>query len=362
MKQCDEDEFWQVVMESEDPSRTSLLRLADSQDPELGSSVDVDDDCSAEEFQPEFRFITYRIPWRNSNLNACSANVDDLHLKLSPLPDSDGVWSPLGAQAWYASALLVAYVLQSTVRQNPQDTDTETVLSRSIKSWFADANNQNASFRALELGSGAVGLAGIVMGFVLADHATLKPPLVILTDNETNVLQNLKHNVNRAEKLWQAEAIKKHKANHRPPAQTPSFPEFSVQNLEWNSNLSSELYQGDHKLQLIFGSELVYTGETAEACAKIVLDLLQANPDALVFILQVTDRDGWTNVFLPMLRQKHHLQMIEESIDDSDLHELAETVVPAGGTLDRFAFGGCYVFQSAGRIPTLFGDDSHGIT
>jgi hypothetical protein len=37
-------------------------------------------------------------------------------LKLSPLPLTDGIWSPFGANAWYASAVLAAILLQPESR------------------------------------------------------------------------------------------------------------------------------------------------------------------------------------------------------------------------------------------------------
>jgi hypothetical protein len=94
----------------------------------------------------------------------------------------------------------------------------------------------------------------------------------------------------------------------------------------------------------------VYTHDTARACSKIVLALLRDNPDALVFILQVTDRDGWSNVFLPSIRRNDDLVVIEESIQNSDLHDLAASLIPQGGVLDRFAFGACYIFNKASPV------------
>jgi hypothetical protein len=78
-----------------------------------------------------------------------------------------------------------------------------------------------------------------------------------------------------------------------------SLPNFSVQMLDWNEGYSSDAFE---KLHLVVGSELVYTKETAEACASVVRSLLREHLDILILIVQITDRDGWNNVFLPTLR------------------------------------------------------------
>lgn len=354
MGRDDEDEFWQVAFENEGPSCGGFM-----EDPDLGDDEAWNSDNKGH-VEKIARAITYKIPWRSIR----DEDSTVISLKLSPLPDADGIWSPLGAQAWHASSLFVAYALQSTILKSKRAIATpereESLLSRHIESWFAEPNRGEQSFTALELGSGAVGLAGIVMGLILAyyssstdaknDDSTKQqrnsiPPRVILTDNEANVVKHLQFNVDNT-LSWLA--------NDNGGVTVPRIiPDLQVQHLDWNHYQDSDLSKQTQSLQLVFGSELVYTGETAKACANIVLELLVANPGALVFILQVTDRDGWTNEFLPTLSRRPDLQVLEETMVNSDLHALAGTIIPPGGTLDRFAFGGCYIFHTEGRVANI---------
>ena len=352
MGRDDEDEFWQVAFENDGPSCGGFMGDTDFDDDEaLNSDNNRHDEDIA-------RAITYNIPWRSIR----DEDSTVIPLKLSPLPDADGIWSPLGAQAWHASSLFVAYALQCTILKAQSDIATPeckgSLLSRHIESWYAEPHREEESFTALELGSGAVGLAGIVTGLILARYSSSltdfkncgtpkhqrkpNPPRVVLTDNEANVVKHLRRNVDNT-LSWLAN-------NKEDVPVPPILPDLKVQRLDWNQYQDSDLSKQMKSLQLVFGSELVYTGETAKACANIVLELLGANPDALVFILQVTDRDGWTNEFLPFLSQHPNLQVLEETMVNSDLHELAGTIIPPGGTLDRFAFGGCYIFHTKGRV------------
>ena len=347
-----EDEFWQVALEDKGAHGNFISVDSDSEGNE-SSHVHTE---IKEHFESIARVTTYKIPWKDVNEEE-NSTLSSISLKLSPLPDSDGIWSPLGAQAWHASSLLVAYTLQSTILKPINDKGTrlhkKSLLARHIDSWFAEPHTEER-FRALELGSGAVGLAGIVMGLILSrcfssmgidkygSSWITNRPQVILTDNEANVVKHLQQNVHNT-LSWLA------KDTMNVPLLS-FLPDLEVQHLDWNLYQTSELAKQTQKLQLVFGSELVYTGETAKACINIVLEVLGANPDALVFILQVTDRDGWSNVFLPSLYKKPFLQVLEESMENSDLHELAGTIIPPGGTLDRFAFGGCYIFHKDGRV------------
>jgi hypothetical protein len=107
-------------------------------------------------------------------------------------------------------------------------------------------------------------------------------------------------------------------------------------------------------LQLVIGSELVYTTETARACANSVAFLLERYPRLLVVIIQVIHRDGWSNVFLPLLREHDASSnttttrniVIHEECIPVDCDTMARGMIPAGGTLDRFDFGACYIYNS----------------
>jgi predicted nicotinamide N-methyase len=240
-------------------------------------------------------------------------------LKLSPLPLTDGIWSPLGANAWYASALLAAILLQ------PEESRIQKHLDK--------VPDQNIS--CLELGSGAVGLSAMALGLMLSQRQGMHR--VCLTDNVEYVLNQLKSNVETNVARIQSE-------HHQ-----IVLPTFSVQMLDWNEGYSSDAFE---QLHLVVGSELVYTKETAEACASVVRSLLREHPDLLILIVQITDRDGWNNVFLPTLLLDSNILM-EVTITDASLHETAsQMMIHQGGVLDRLDFGACYISRKSNLTST----------
>jgi predicted nicotinamide N-methyase len=233
-------------------------------------------------------------------------------LKLSPLPLTDGIWSPLGANAWYASGLLAAMLLQPASR---------------IQKHLDMVTDQNIS--CLELGSGAVGLSAMALGLMLSRRQGMHR--VCLTDNVAHVLNQLKDNVETNVARIQSE-------HHQ-----ILLPNFSVQMLDWNEGYSSDAFE---QLHLVVGSELVYTKETAEACASVVRSLLREHPDILILIVQISDRDGWSNLFLPTLRLDSNT-LVEETPTDASLHETASQMIQQGGALDRSDFGACYISRKS---------------
>ena len=100
--------------------------------------------------------------------------------------------------------------------------------------------------------------------------------------------------------------------------------------------------EGPH-LQLVVGSELIYSAETARACAHVVESILVWNPDVLLVFVQVADRDGWSNVFLPTVRGIEGACVKEMPIMDAEIHEKASQLIQHGGTLDRFDFALCTI-------------------
>jgi hypothetical protein len=99
-------------------------------------------------------------------------------------------------------------------------------------------------------------------------------------------------------------------------------------------------------------SELVYTPTTAKACLHALLHWTATCPTALICILQVTDREGWTDILVPGL-QEAGLYVRQECVD-ADHDAVAEQLVPRGGTLDRFAFGILYASRTKDIVT---GDD-----
>ena len=359
MMREDDDEFWKIALSEEQ----SHSRFPDR---------DLEEDSNDERKNSgALRPVTYHIPWRNSpesDGNDSSRSDNVLKLRLSPLPDHEGIWSPLGAQAWYASSLLVAYLLQEN-NFGAEDTQETSILSSYLKAHFFREEDESSDglisppidqFTALELGSGAVGLVGITVGLILAQLGksrktdgenkikgmTNNVPHVIMTDNDPDVVGHLKYNVDNTMLRLQEEN------------KGISLPRFRVEELDWNHYDNNSLLSGQTtKIQLVVGSELVYTNDTAQACAKVVLALLTQHPDALVFILQVVDRDGWTNEFLPTILKHGNFVVKEESIQNSELHDVASSIIPQGGTLDRFAFGACYIFNKANPVADILLSD-----
>ena len=77
-KQVDEDAFWEVA----------LLGIESSL-PRLNQDDDDDDDYSTCDDLATTRSHTYTIPYSNG-----------VTLNVQPLPSTDGIWTPLGADVW----------------------------------------------------------------------------------------------------------------------------------------------------------------------------------------------------------------------------------------------------------------------
>lgn len=311
------DEFWKIALATDGNKRQSV-----ESDDSSGSNHDGDISCGydhdgSDHADPAVttRARSYRLPL------AGALFPNGVTLRLSGL--STGIASPLGAQAWYGSALLSAALI------DPRSNDLREALA-----------NAGA---ALELGSGAVGLSGLALACVLAERQHRQTTLhgkspdvtsrLFLTDRDEQVLRQLQANVTRATKQLSQEHPDVLLAN------------ISVRRLDWNDVTAIARDVRDAKIRLVVGSELVYTAHNAKACARMILALLDANPRALVMIVQVTDREGWSTVFLPTLLQSNQVIVKTEPIDPS-WHELASSMIPLGGTTDRFDFGVCYISRA----------------
>lgn len=254
------------------------------------------DDCENTQ-----RFKSYSLP-------------SDIILTVSSLEENEGVMSPLGSQVWHSASLLVGYLILHA------------------DSLFKSTNTDHVK-RCLELGSGAVGLSGMTLAAVLSRMYPSRAE-VLLTDleSETGVLKRLEENVQRNMRMFPNVAV-------------------NVQALDWNDFTSMDRETlSESRLQpfdLVVGSELIYTEDTAVACASILTHLLHNNPNLLVLIIQVTDRPGFETHFLPLL-QKEFSVRVEQPLD-SELYDVASGIVVGvgdqlmGGTLDRFAYGACWI-------------------
>jgi hypothetical protein len=259
-----------------------------------------------------------------------------IDLNLMSLSMNANEENSLGAQAWYGSALLAATMQQI-------NHGNESIIKSHIDRCFEGGG---LIFKILELGSGAVGLAGIVAGLSVEGYIQLQQNEhlecnVILSDCDTGVLQQLEYNVSTC-------STKMESAHPN-----INVPNFSVLKLDWEStddmnNLYSE-NTGDKTFHLVIGSELVYSMATATACTKIVLNLLNRNPNMLLVLIQVADREGWDTVFVPKIYQSPNTHIYIESPIRSNaamIHHVASKLVAPGGTLNPLLdFSVCYIWR-----------------
>ena len=241
---------------------------------------------------------------------------------------------------------------------------------------------------------------------------------VVLTDSDPDVLRQLQINVNRnvpfvpssttsrgngtsrnATNLQQQqEEEEEQEQPHNQPYSNQGV-HVSVARLDWNEvsswrTPSSHNNNNDQKTslvpdwwqttstttRLVVGSELIYSLETAMACATCVRTLLSQSTiesPVVALVVQCTSRPGWSE-FVNQLRQStavstnddnddddtaHHppndstmttttttrtsrpwLQVVEQPLTDWECHGVAQTMVPWGGSLDpRFEHGLCLV-------------------
>eukprot|EP00934_Nitzschia_sp_Nitz4_P006961 Nitzschia sp. Nitz4//scaffold130_size63480//15354//16310//NITZ4_006242-RA/size63480-processed-gene-0.77-mRNA-1//1//CDS//3329535168//6951//frame0 len=308
--------------------------MGDSVDPPYSQDHESDDD--SQDLADQAKVWTYHLP-----------HCRDTPLRLRPLPATDGVWSPVGADAWYASALLSCMLLSSLSSKQSLEHPFSSLVRDSTctdkQTKGGTSQQERLQPRSiLELGSGAVGLSGLACGLALRHFAPLlftQQWDVYLTDNDSLVLDQLERNV----------ADHRHVFDNNTTTATQDSLQVRVhvQSLEWDdctppkaacgSSTSLLSQWREDEVALVLGSELVYTKETAQACLKILQRLLKDHPNVEIWIVQVTDRFGWMEVIVPALEAAG---VLLESIPISmDIHSMAETMIPMGGTLDRYAYG-----------------------
>jgi hypothetical protein len=199
-------------------------------------SIDKDENENDDVQQIAGTPILYRIP--NSSYI----------LKVCPSVSLDGdLSSPLGAHTWYGAALLTAYLSSASPSTNVGYPLATLLVKR------------NSSLTALELGSGAVGLAGLSFASRLSQNGATNSR-VFFSDNVDSLVNRLSENLNRNKLVY-----------------TPHV-ECTALRLDWNQAENWDL----PPLDFIFGSELVYTPATAKACLNALLHSTDTCPSALV--------------------------------------------------------------------------------
>lgn len=352
----EDDEFWAVAMSNNNIERRPWAE---------GNNHDNDDDDDDDDIVgSEAKAFRYVIPNTDDN------NVVTLNLR--PLPATDGIWSPVGADAWYASALLSGLLMTPIQTKGSGEYSLRHPLSSlydCAPSTTTSSNNNDIDGTSkpsishrnriiLELGSGAVGLSGLVCTYALQHYHTTSHYwpgdnthfTVYLTDNDPPVLEQLKKNVdeNRNKLIGPLLTMSDEDGCQD---QNDNLVQVKVSHLDWNdeedednsttntttttTSILSNLLPND--IALVIGSELVYTQETADACVKLLLRLLKQHPNVEIYIVQVMDRYGWTETVIPTLEAANVI--VETFSIPFEIHDLATTMIPMGGTLDRHAYG-----------------------
>lgn len=291
----DDDAFWKIALDRHfDPD--------DSQ----SSSEEHEDDETRQHRLPLSDEVRYTLSF---------PHYPTLALHLCDIPRSKRVVpNSLGAQAWYGSALLTALMLLP-----------DAIHGQRIHQFLAQKSS--GPINALELGSGAVGLAGIALAWRLKHRSTTnacETDQIILTDRDPLVLDQLTSNVESA-------VAKLERYNQQP------LPSIIVEYLDWREGFKNKIIsekEGSQQLalNLVIGSELVYNTDTGRDCATLVQSILAEHHDVLIVVVQVAGRDGWTDGFLRDLSSgQRNLSIDVQALTDIRLHETAEKLIPLGG-------------------------------
>ena len=356
----DDDDFWKIAL-SDVHGPISQLRDDDESSVDEQDGNGCDESCDSSEYQ-QGKLVKYRLPTTTATL------------ELRSLARKSGIWSPLGADAWYASALLASLLLliptdgQNDANELPRN-DESSLHPRML---ISESMENKSLWVVLELGSGAVGLSGMACaiavdrlvrqsnGQALESDAGPNPEIskssllhysynasIFLTDNDTEVLAQLKANVANNQHCWNGSLSSAPQFERRLPHSTTT--NIQVKKLDWDDGLScmanwwmdvdTKDNQDGHDVDvdLIIGSELVYTESTALACANLLIQMLAKYPSVRILIVQVMDRYGWEEIFLPKMVQAG--ASVQNIVLGTDVHEAASTMILPGGTLDRYAYG-----------------------
>lgn len=332
----EEDPFWEIALNYGGGGKV---------DHRLDNSwVDSDSD-EEDELVGGGKAKTYHLP--NSSLS----------LQLAPLASDDGVWSPVGDHAWYSSALLTCLILQGTSMTNTIEDGAEGTRGNEPK-LFGDSTDGitldhcgvDKNIRILELGSGAIGLPGISFAALLSRQKERFPSwTVTLTDIDRSLLRQLKANVRSNIASKQIVLSNSDDESLENGAINVKFLDWDIERKDSEDNddgngESSRLLSAD----IVIGSELCYTRETADALVKVLLALLDRNSAVKIWIVQVTDRYGWKEIVIPALESEPNIT-IETIPLTYEIHEVASTMIPMGGALDRYAFGAFCISKDLSR-------------
>ena len=298
----DGDGFWQIAFMNSENAVGYERDLSDD-----------DEDTAKDSSSVVGKTTTYKFP--NTSVS----------LQLAELPAEDGIMSPVGADAWYASALLTSMILQDG------DVDRSRILGSNV------TPSKKRPLRVLELGSGTKALPGFATAIALTSSMKERLPswTVTLTDNDMDCLRQLKSNVQaNLSKVLSKDDESDNSHIH-------------VEYLDWGDDFErnptrKNLLNAD----VVIGSELVYTNETAHALVNVFTSLFAYNDNIDIWIVQVKDRSGWQETVLPFVETRADVT-VETIPMPWDIHEMASSMIEMGGALDRHAFG-AYHFSKRG--------------
>ena len=364
-EEAEKDPFWSIALQSppNDIGRDAVTYHGRRY---IGDGTGDDDkDCpNHQHSSSSSAFEKYTLPTTRSS------SSPSVTLELAPVPIEDGIWGPLGGDAWYASALLATMIGMEEEGSNS---------SYNILQQQQFRRKDSSSFNVLELGSGAMGLPGFACAVTLEkirrrqqqqqhlqEESQSTPTSttnsfttwnVYFTDNDSDVLRQLDRNVqhnqstifhpndhyydDRTQQKTREDTVVIQPQGHneeqsQPDAPSPRpapphpRPTMTVRYLDWGSDLEESTTQNDDRqpvvhscddnnddargtttslqtpqrcwmddIDVVVGSELVYTEQTAYALVNILFELLTRNPCIKIWIVQVTDRFGWTEIVLP---------------------------------------------------------------
>lgn len=326
------DEFWEIQLDNNRFHTCSLSSASDCDDRvdsdsfnEVSGSADIDGGIEGKTAPTSSSKLVYSLPWEAGG----NANAGCVTLKLHSLPTWADSFSPLGADPWYGSALLASLFLCDC----RTDIGSINSVQQHIRSF-----TRKVPLRVIELGSGAVGLSAFAAAlFILRHRADCESLLegiideVVLSDNDPEVLEQLKNNTKVASAAFDERATVESLKNR--------VPNMRVHTLDWGDD-SHEIDLAPFHLAI--GAELVYTLSTAVACVKVVEKLLFCNRDILIVIVQVGNREGWRDTFLPKLEAIGAFVVTEEL--PIEIHQQATKYVEQGGTLNALKdFEVCFI-------------------
>jgi hypothetical protein len=316
--------------------------------------------------EPDDENVLYSFPAFNSFDNSDGGGSNEilmppLVLELIPLPllSENFEQMPVGARGWYASAILSAMMMLSYnnidwdddlgIRSDSDEDNCANIknlkvmngidlLREDLKRACAGSNRgtSNTSINMnnnifLELGSGTVGLAGMTMAWIVAQHERDNKKLqdssnsrfkVMLTDYDHDCLEQLERNAVGVRRTFR-EYFSMNGSNDDDGKDNVNsnsngiIPDIDVVHLDWNeydqdqspifpenANIDDDDIHYTNNISFACGAALVYTEDTA-ACVDQVAKILRLHPKSVVWVVQ-WPRGGWFNVFQQELLSRRY--------------------------------------------------------